>query len=153
MRWLVVAVIFLTVFGIFTTVYAIAARPNEVRVLPKWLWVIMCAALPLIGGLLYLTLGRPLAPGTGTTGRGRQTRVVAPDDDPNFLRDLNRRLNKDSDPAAAKDESAATDSDTPDSATDAGDSADSATGDSADTGNDEDSADGDSGDGGKPSAT
>jgi hypothetical protein len=141
MRWLVVAVIFLAVFGIFTTVYAIAARPSEVRVLPKWLWVFMCAALPLVGGLLYLTLGRPLAPGTGTTGtagRGRQTRVVAPDDDPNFLRDLNRRLNKDNKPA--------------DGSADAADSAATAESSEPDSSDDE-SGDAGSGDGGKPSAT
>jgi hypothetical protein len=150
MRWLVVAVIFLAVFGIFTTVYAIAARPNEVRVLPKWVWVFMCAALPLVGGLLYLTLGRPLAPGTGTTGtagRGRQTRVVAPDDDPNFLRDLNRRLNKDNKPA---DESAAADGAAADSA--AADSAAAAETSEPDSSDDE-SGDAGSGDGGKPSAT
>jgi hypothetical protein len=140
MRWLVVAVIFLAVFGIFTTVYAIAARPNEVRVLPKWVWVFMCAALPLVGGLLYLTLGRPLAPGTGTTGsagRGRQTRVVAPDDDPNFLRDLNRRLNKDSKP---DDEPADEPADKPEVENDDG------------SGDDE-PGDAGSGGGGKPSAT
>jgi len=147
MRWLVVAVIFLAVFGIFTTVYAIAARPNEVRVLPKWLWVFMCAALPLVGGLLYLTLGRPLAPGTGTTGsagRGRQTRVVAPDDDPNFLRDLNRRLNKDSKPAegSADADNSAAETSEPDSGVESDD--DSSGGGSGDD---------DSGDGGKPSAT
>jgi len=136
MRWLVVAVIFLAVFGIFTTVYAIAARPNEVRVLPKWVWVFMCAALPLVGGLLYLTLGRPLAPGTGTTGtagRGRQTRVVAPDDDPNFLRDLNRRLNKDSKPD--------------------GEPADEPEVENDDGSGDDEPGNADSGDGGKPSAT
>jgi hypothetical protein len=146
MRWLVVAVIFLAVFGIFTTVYALAARPNEVRVLPKWLWVFMCAALPLIGGLLYLTLGRPLAPGTGTTGtagRGRQTRVVAPDDDPNFLRDLNRRLNKDSKPDDEPADEPEVENDDGSGDDDPGDN------DSGDGG----PGDNDSGDGGKPSAT
>jgi hypothetical protein len=91
MRWLVVAVIFVVVFGVFTTVYAAAAKRNEVRVLPKWVWVLMCALIPVAGGLLYLTLGRPVGP-TPPMKRGPQTKVVAPDDDPNFLRDLKRRL-------------------------------------------------------------
>jgi hypothetical protein len=94
MRWLVVAVIFVVVFGVFTTVYAAAAKRTEVRVLPKWVWVLMCAFIPLFGGLLYLTLGRPVGP-TPPIKRGPQTKVVAPDDDPNFLRDLKRRLDED----------------------------------------------------------
>jgi hypothetical protein len=94
MRWVVVAVIFVVVFGVFSTVYAAAAKRNEVRVLPKWLWVLMCAFIPIVGGLLYLTLGRPLGP-AGPTRLGPQTKVVAPDDDPNFLRDLKRKLNQD----------------------------------------------------------
>lgn len=93
MRWLVVAVIFVVVFGVFTTVYAAAAKRNEVRVLPKWVWVLMCALIPVVGGLLYLTLGRPVGP-TPPIKRGPQTKVVAPDDDPNFLRDLKRRLDE-----------------------------------------------------------
>jgi hypothetical protein len=94
MRWVVVAVIFVVVFGVFSTVYAAAAKRTEVRVLPKWLWVLMCAFIPIVGGLLYLTLGRPLGP-AGPTRLGPQTKVVAPDDDPNFLRDLKRKLNQD----------------------------------------------------------
>jgi hypothetical protein len=94
MRWLVVAVIFVVVFGVFSTVYAAAAKRNEVRVLPKWVWVLMCAFIPLVGGLLYLTLGRPIGP-TPPMKRGPQTKVVAPDDDPNFLRDLKRKLDED----------------------------------------------------------
>ena len=94
MRWLVVAVIFVVVFGVFSTVYAAAAKRNEVRVLPKWVWVLMCAFIPLVGGILYLTLGRPIGP-TPPMKRGPKTKVVAPDDDPNFLRDLKRRLDED----------------------------------------------------------
>lgn len=95
MRWVVVAIAFLVVFGVFTTVFAAAAKKNEVRVLPKWLWVLICAVVPFFGGLLYLMVGRPLGksgePATPTrTERGK--RVVAPDDDPNFLRDLGKRL-------------------------------------------------------------
>lgn len=94
MRWVVVAVIFTVVFGVFSTVYAASAKRNEVRVLPKWLWVLMCAFIPIFGGLLYLTLGRPTGP-IGPSRRGPQTKIVAPDDDPNFLRDLKRKLDED----------------------------------------------------------
>lgn len=129
MRWLVVALIFVVIFGVFTTVYAAAAKRNEVRVLPKWLWVLMCAFLPLAGGLLYLTLGRPLGPATAK--RGPQTKVVAPDDDPNFLRDLKRRLDEDN--SAAEQEPVS--EDTPEAAPDA-DSTDNPEGDSPEAGTD-----------------
>lgn len=105
MRWLVVAVIFVVVFGVFTTVYAASAKRTEVRVLPKWLWVLMCLFIPVFGGLLYLTLGRPIAPGRPAPGRfAGKSKVVAPDDDPEFLRNLKRKLNEEKDAEAAADD-------------------------------------------------
>ncbi len=95
MRWVVVAIAFLVVFGIFTTVFAAAASKTEVRVLPKWLWVLICALVPFFGGLLYLMVGRPLGRPSDSGRPSREERgkrVVAPDDDPNFLRDLGKRL-------------------------------------------------------------
>jgi len=76
-------------FTVFVTVFAASANKNEVRNLPKWLWVIICAIVPIIGGLLYLVLGRPIGRPKRTFGR---TRVIAPDDDPQFLRDLASKL-------------------------------------------------------------
>ena len=88
-------------FTVFVTVFAASANKNEVRNLPKWLWLLICAAVPFIGGLLYLVLGRPIGP---PKQRFRKTKSVAPDDDPAFLRDLADKLDtKDQDPA--KDES------------------------------------------------
>lgn len=78
-------------FTVFVTVFAASAKKNEVRNLPKWLWVVICLAVPLIGGLLYLILGRPI--GKPKTRFGK-TRVVAPDDDPAFLRDLASKLDE-----------------------------------------------------------
>lgn len=109
MRWVVVAVAFLVVFGIFTTVFAAAAAKTEVRVLPKWLWVLICALVPFFGGLLYLMVGRPLGRGaepSGPTRSDRGKKVVAPDDDPNFLRDLGKRLRSERErPSEPKSES------------------------------------------------
>jgi hypothetical protein len=51
--------------------------------------------VPFFGGLLYLMVGRPL--GKGPQGGQKNKRYVAPDDDPNFLRDLQRKLKKDED--------------------------------------------------------
>jgi hypothetical protein len=40
-------------------------------------------------------VGRPLGKGPATPGK--KGKIVAPDDDPNFLRDLQRKLKKDED--------------------------------------------------------
>lgn len=78
-------------FTVFVTVFAASAKKNEVRNLPKWAWILVCLFVPIIGGLLYLVLGRP-------AGRPKQrfgnTKIVAPDDDPTFLRDLSDKLEK-----------------------------------------------------------
>ena len=82
------------IFSIFTTVYAASANPRQVRVLPKFAWVLLCLFIPIIGGLLYITIGRPVAkPGFTASG----SRVIAPDDDPDFLRNLRDRLSKNDD--------------------------------------------------------
>ena len=83
-----IAVVWL-LFTVFVTVFAASANKREVRNLPKWVWIIICLAVPIIGGLLYLVLGRPLG---GPRSRGGKSRVVAPDDDPAFLRDLSSKL-------------------------------------------------------------
>ena len=105
-RAAVFTIIFLVVWGVFTAVFAAAAPKDQVRLMPKWVWVIACVILPFFGGLLYLMVGRPVAGGAGSGtgtgagrfgngrsgGRARPGKVVAPDDDPRFLRDLEKRL-------------------------------------------------------------
>jgi hypothetical protein len=86
-------IVFVVIFNVFTTVFAASANKTEIRLLPKWLWVLLCALIPFFGGLLYLMVGRPLGPGPGNYGGGGG-KVIAPDDDPNFLRDLSKKLRK-----------------------------------------------------------
>lgn len=83
------------IFTIFTTVYAASANPRQVRVLPKFAWVLLCLFVPIIGGLLYITIGRPID-GDSPPG-GKKIRPIAPDDDPDFLRDLGSRFKNDKD--------------------------------------------------------
>ena len=78
-------------FTVFVTVFATSAKKNEVRNLPKWAWIVICLFVPIIGGLLYLVLGRPIG---GPKNRFGRTKIVAPDDDPAFLRDLSDKLEK-----------------------------------------------------------
>ena len=80
-------------FTVFVTVFAASANKNEVRSLPKWVWVLLCLFVPFFGGLLYLMVGRPLRRGDGG-GLGGRGKTVAPDDDPNFLKDISKKLRK-----------------------------------------------------------
>jgi hypothetical protein len=88
-------IVAVAIFQIFTTVYAASADRRQVRVLPKIAWVLLCLFIPIIGGLLYITIGRPI---DGDTGQGaKRSRPVAPDDDADFLRDLGTRFKNDND--------------------------------------------------------
>ena len=78
-------------FTVFVTVFAASAKKNEVRNLPKWAWIVICLFVPVVGGLLYLVLGRPIG---GPKNRFGRTKIVAPDDDASFLRDLSEKLDK-----------------------------------------------------------
>lgn len=89
-RVAVATIAFLIIWGVFTAVFAASANKSEIRLLPKWLWVVLCALLPFFGGLLYLMVGRPLKREPGAFGG--KGKVIAPDDDPNFLRDLEKKL-------------------------------------------------------------
>ena len=107
MRYLVFAVAIVGVFTIFTTVFAVSADKNQVRLLPKWVWIALCLVVPILGGILYLTLGRPVSGmagggagrSSGSFGYGARTTTIAPDDDPDFLRKLRDRLSRDEDEA------------------------------------------------------
>lgn len=97
MRFLVYGIGIWIVFTVFTTVYAASARREDVRVLPKLAWILLCLLVPIVGGLLYLGVGRPLPTPDEYRGQGRNVKTVAPDDDPDFLRRLADRLKKEED--------------------------------------------------------
>jgi hypothetical protein len=86
------AVILLVTVGvaIYAAVDCLRSRPEEIRLLPKLVWLLGIVVFPLAGALAYLTLGRVGVPISGRAG-ARAQRVVAPDDDPDFLRSLERR--------------------------------------------------------------
>lgn len=155
MRYLLFAIAITAVFTIFTTVFAASANPNQVRLLPKWLWVALCLLVPIVGGLLYVTLGRPTSgsnglassqgPKWGPGSTTRTTTTIAPDDDPDFLRRLREKLNRE-DSSGQTIATSPVGSDKDDSPND--DSADGDAGDGAGDGNGDGSGDGGSSDGG-----
>ena len=84
MRFVILSIVAWVVLTVFTVVFATSAKSNEVRVLAKWIWLLIIVFVPILGSILYLIIGRPMP--------AARTSQIAPDDDPEFLRRLAERL-------------------------------------------------------------
>ncbi|WP_198145202.1 PLD nuclease N-terminal domain-containing protein, partial [Kocuria salsicia] len=72
---------------IYALIECAQSQRYDVRALPKWAWVLVILLLPVIGAVLWLLFGRPRADDAAREAqRGR-----GPDDDPQFLRNLEER--------------------------------------------------------------
>lgn len=63
--------------------------PTQVRQLSRGAWALF-VAIPLFGAIAWLTVGRPNGTEAAPTAPRSRSRLVAPDDDPDFLRSLRR---------------------------------------------------------------
>lgn len=81
---LVVAVA-LTVFAVVDVAYFDRLR---VRGVPKGVWIVMILLVPVVGALLWFFVGRGPRGGRGRSGGSGRRGPIAPDDDPEFLRNL-----------------------------------------------------------------
>jgi hypothetical protein len=88
------------VLAIYAIVDCLQTPDDQLRGLPRFGWIVLILLFPLIGSIVWLFAGRPKA-GTARRRIGWPTvpgapeqrptrRVVAPDDDPEFLRNLGR---------------------------------------------------------------
>jgi hypothetical protein len=86
---------------IFCLIDCVQTPATITRNLPKWAWIALILVFPLIGSIAWLIVGRPGAadrdgrpsgdqPGHDRYPRSRRPRSIAPDDDPEFLRELGR---------------------------------------------------------------
>ncbi|TWJ08011.1 phospholipase D-like protein [Stackebrandtia albiflava] len=64
------------------------------RRLTRGLWVLIIVLLPIGGAIAWFTAGRHRG---RPAGPARPARATGPDDDPDFLNDLHRRLREDRD--------------------------------------------------------
>jgi hypothetical protein len=82
-------IVVLAVVGvtIYSVVDCLRTPEGEMRGLPKPLWLLVILALVPAGALLWIFLGHEDG-GFGRPGGRPARRVVAPDDDPDFLRSL-----------------------------------------------------------------
>ena len=83
-----------------TLIDCLSSEQDEIRNLPKIVWVILILLLSPIGAIAWYVAGRPQRghtgaagawqPGSGFPEQERPRRPVAPDDDPDFLRSVGR---------------------------------------------------------------
>lgn len=79
-RILIVGGILAVVFWVFSVVDCAAQPPTRHRGVSKTAWVLIVTLLPVIGGILWFTIGRRRGGDQG------EQRLFAPDDDPEALR-------------------------------------------------------------------
>ncbi|KIF06258.1 membrane protein [Streptomyces sp. RSD-27] len=87
------------------TIYAFIDCLNtpeeEVKSLPKGVWVLIILLFSIVGPAVWLLAGKKRTAaggvGFGGGGRARRTQWVAPDDNPEFLRSLRKDEDKDKD--------------------------------------------------------
>lgn len=87
-RFIIIAVVLGVAFTLFSIVDAAMSDPRRSRGVGKHVWVLLCVVLPVLGGVLWLTLGK------GPEDGGEQ--FSAPDDDPGFgamsKREMDQRI-------------------------------------------------------------
>jgi len=83
-RVIVVLIVIAAAFTIYTLVDVLMTDRSRVRGLQKPLWAVVVVLLPVIGGVLWLVIGK------ARRNPAVRTRVIAPDDDPEFLGTLRR---------------------------------------------------------------
>ena len=87
---------------LYTLLDAVRTPAHEARTLPKWLWVLVTLFFPVVGPLMWLTLGRPKAqpaagaprPGFGQRRSTPAPSVSSPDDDEEYLRWLKAKAER-----------------------------------------------------------
>jgi hypothetical protein len=86
---LIVGFIALALF-IFALIDCISIYESRIQTLNKLAWVFIIIIVPIIGPILWLTIGKGHLDSSQSPARFRDSRPVAPDDDPVFLRNASR---------------------------------------------------------------
>ncbi|MBG6106410.1 PLDc N-terminal domain-containing protein [Frigoribacterium sp. CG_9.8] len=93
-RFYVILTVLFVAFTIFSLIDCIRTEQSRVRALPKALWAVLIVLLTPFSGILWFALGKERsgrAPVSASRGGGPK----APDDDPEFLRQLGADTQRD----------------------------------------------------------
>lgn len=83
----VVAVLLMVVLAVYCLIELAQSKSDDVRQLPRGLWALI-VLIPLLGPVAWLVYGRPNGDRPPPRAPKPRPRVIAPDDDPDFLRSL-----------------------------------------------------------------
>jgi len=86
-RVLVLVLVVGVVIDVFALIDLWGIDRSRIRVFNKPVWAVIIIALPVVGAILWFLVGR------GGKGRGGRV-VIAPDDDPEFLRRLSEEARR-----------------------------------------------------------
>ncbi len=89
-RWIVIGAVGVVAFTIYALVDLFMTHAPRVRAFPKPVWIAVVVALPVIGPILWLVVGKSKPRSTKRYSGGR-----APDDDPSFLGSLDQESPED----------------------------------------------------------
>ncbi len=81
--------ILLIVLAIYCWIEIAQSDPRQVRQLPRGMWALI-VLIPLVGPAAWLVYGRPNGSDVVQAAPKPRPKVVAPDDDPDFLRSIRR---------------------------------------------------------------
>lgn len=87
-------------FALYCIIDLVRSSDDEVRGLPRLVWLLLMIVLPVLGGIAWLVAGRPRSsrpPGRGPLRPRPSSAVRGPDDDPDFLRSLDGTVDRTSD--------------------------------------------------------
>ena len=73
------------IFWVYSIVDCAVQPATRHRGVPKAAWIAIVVIIPVIGGILWFTIGRRRA--NDSSG---EIRLIAPDDDPQFLRSISK---------------------------------------------------------------
>ena len=104
MRWLLILAVVVVVATIYAVIDCAMMAHDRVRGLSKPVWLVVILLLPVLGLILWFTVGRARA---GQVARPR----LAPDDDPAFIGTLGRDKEQDERIRRLEEELASLDSD------------------------------------------
>jgi hypothetical protein len=81
----VILIVGLIALNLYAFILCAQTEQEEIQRLPKWGWLIIIVIFQALGSIAYLVWGRPKRQGPE---RGGKRKIIGPDDDPDFLRNL-----------------------------------------------------------------